>query len=226
MSDRLDVVLVDGNDVRIHHQRWGATALVDMLLAGPDRACELAADGFEQTSQLTDVIAACVIDRTRRALVIAGPAEVISQAGKLKPQDHELLKELAVAWPGFRLSYEPDHTIEPILAYVHGLGLPLDSLNPAHAIADARNVPRFEACTYDLEVPEGGAADRPSSSVNRSKPVSDLEVDLSVRAWNQLEHSGLATVGDVLDHDDAGLARLGISARSRREILAVIAAEE
>jgi len=78
MGERLDIVLLEGGRARIFHQRWGATSLFDLLLGGPDEASQQAADGFDQTEQLDDLLAACVIDRARHALVIRGAGEVLA----------------------------------------------------------------------------------------------------------------------------------------------------
>ncbi len=233
MSERLDIVLLEGGRARIFHQRWGATSLFDLLLGGPDEASRQAADGFDQTEELDDLLAACVIDRARHALVISGEAEVITAAAKLRPQEQELLDELAVAWPGWRLAYEPAHVIEPVLAYVHGLGIPLASLNKMHVRADVRGTPRFERCAYFLEVP-ASAAEPPAATgtvglgaIDPARPLTELDDLLSFRASSELQTTGLSTIGELLERGDADLAALGVSARTRRllaEVLAGLAA--
>ncbi|MFY0541209.1 hypothetical protein [Nannocystis pusilla] len=177
MSERLDVVIVTDDGAAIHHQRWGATALFDMLLAGPEGAVRQAR-GFERTEEISDVLAACVIDLVRRRLVVAGPAEVISAAGPRAVQPQDVLVALARSWSGWSLSYEPSFVLEPVVLYVRSLGLPLASLNEPHNLSDYLGRPRFVAPTYTLDAlagetrPGGSSREMPTSLPAPIRPMS------------------------------------------------------
>lgn len=152
MSERLDIVIVTDHGFGIHHQSWGASGLFAQLLAGPERALE-DARSFGQTTELDDSMAAAVIDLARRRLVIAGSAEVVSDAGPRRVQPQELLGELATAWPGWGLAYEPNFVIEPVILYLAGVGHSIASLHAPHAVADHLGRPRFQAPEYTLDAP-------------------------------------------------------------------------
>ncbi|MFZ6178348.1 ribosomal protein L7/L12 [Nannocystis pusilla] len=157
MSERLDVVIVSDEGAAVHHQRWGATALFDMLLAGPEGAVAQAR-GFDRTEEISDVLAACVIDLVRRRLVVAGPAEVISAAGPRVVEPQDVLVALARSWSGWSLAYEPSFVLEPVVLYVRSLGLSLASSNEPHNLSDYLGRPRFVAPTYTLDVIVGESA--------------------------------------------------------------------
>ncbi|MDX2093828.1 MAG: hypothetical protein SFX73_38700 [Kofleriaceae bacterium] len=221
MSDRLDVVLLDDQGARIFHQQWGASALVDLLLAGPEGAWNAAQDGFPETDEITDVIAACVIDRPRKTLVVAGPIEGIR--GQLQVQEHTLLDLLESTWGGWNLAYEPEYVVEPVVLYAESVGVRLASLNTPHALADALGKPRFELITYKQLAPVA----KPRVGVDadadlRARPLATLFEDLSFRAANDLQNSNLVTVGEVLDLDATGLARANISLRTLKELREVL----
>jgi hypothetical protein len=214
MSDRLDMVVIENGAAVIHHQRWGAGALFDTLLGGPERAVDLART-FASTEQLDDLMAACVIDLDHQRLVVAGRANVISASGPRVVQPDELLGELAPSWPGWALAYEPDYIIEPVALYVRGLGLPLASMNEPHVVADALGKPRFTAARYHAEgKPAGGAL--PSGRASTAL-IASLG-DLSIRAENELDSAGLRTLADVAGLDEQALALRGLSQKTIREL--------
>lgn len=213
MSDRLDVVVVEHGAAAIHHQRWGATALFDMLVGGPERATTLART-FEATSALDDLLAGCIIDHDHSRLVVAGPADVISAAGARRVQEQEVLDELAPFWPGWTLEYEPAFVVEPIALYVRARGLPLASFNEPHAVADALGEPRFEAARYRAE----GTVAAGTLHGGHDPTASIDSLELSVRAANELANAGFETVGQVLALDEQTLALRGLSQRTIREL--------
>lgn len=219
MSDRLDVVIVTDGGLAIHHQRWGATSLFSMLLEGPDGAMAQAR-AFEATVALDDLLAGCVIDVVRRQLLVAGPSEVISASGPRHAEPQEVLRELAPHWPGWHLAYEPAYSLEPVVLYVRGLGLQVDSLNEPHAASDALRRPRFVAPAYTLDAP---TAVVPSNTGARPPTAADLtrsleELDLSVGLRNEVRSANLQNFGDVLGKGRLALARRGLSQRSLDEL--------
>ena len=157
MSDRLDVVIVEDGAAVIHHQRWGATALVDLLAGGPEGASDLARS-FDATDEITDVLAACVIDHDWRVLVLAGPSEVISSAGPRRLQPHEVLPTLEPFWDGWELAYSPEHVVEAVVLHVREAGIPLRSMNEPHVLADHLGKPRFVEPEFRLRASAGVSA--------------------------------------------------------------------
>lgn len=217
MSDRLDVVIVQEGTVAIHHQRWGATALVDLLLDGPEHATALARD-FDATEEISDLLAAAVIDHDHHTLILSGRADVVSAAGRRRLEPQDILPVLAPSWPGWTLGYEPEHVIEPVVLYVRGLGLPLASMNEPHVIADHFGRPRYAALTY---VQPGSS--EPGVVLPRSDPSRPLaSFELSVRAENELRNADLVTVGELLRLDRVARIRLGLSDRTLRELAEVL----
>lgn len=214
MSDRLDLVLLTVDGLAIHHDRWGATALFDLLLGGPDRALGRAR-GLDQTQQLDDSLAAAVIDVVHRQLIIAGPSAVICAAGPRRVEPQELLGELAPCWPGWRLAYEPATVVAPVVLYLRGLGLSIASLNAPR--------PDFVAPTYSLDAPLVEAPAVVVTSTDLSRRLDSF--DLSFRALGELEDAGLATLGDVAGKGTSALAQRGLSARVLRELGEILEAE-
>ena len=220
VSDRMDVVIVQDGAATILHQRWGATALVDLLLGGPDGATDLAR-AFDATDEITDVLAACVIDHDRRAVVLSGRSDVISAGGPRRLQPEEVLPTLAPFWAGWELSYEPEYVLDAVVLYVRGLGIPLRSMNEPHALSDYLARPRFVAPAYRLRAEPQESAPL-ASALDPSAPIASLE--LSVRAENELENAGLATVGDLIGKDRPALIRAGLSDKTVREITEILGA--
>lgn len=223
MSERLDVIIVTEEGAAIHHQRWGATALYSMLLEGPETAVDQASM-FDRTEEIDDILAGCVIDVVRRRLLIAGPAEVISAAGPRRVQPQEVLPELAPHWPGWHLAFEPDFVVDPVVLYVRGLGLSFATMNEPYVVSDLLGKPRFVSPTYTLDAP----AVAPATPGTRTPTAADFarrldELPLSVRASNELENAGVATVGEVLGEGRDALARKGISPKALNELAALMA---
>lgn len=221
MSDRLDVVIVEDGAAVIHHQRWGATALVDLLAGGPAGASDLARS-FDATDEITDVLAACVIDHDRRVLVLAGPSEVISSAGPRRLQPHEVLPTLEPFWDGWELAYSPEHVVEAVVLHVREAGIPLRSMNEPHVLADHLGKPRFVEPEFRLRASPGVSA---PLTGGRDPSATIASLELSVRAENELENAGFATVGDLLGKDRPALIRAGLSDRTARELTEILAAD-
>lgn len=220
MSDRLDVVIVTEEGAAIYHQRWGATALYAMLLEGPEKAVDQASM-FDRTEEIDDILAGCVIDVVRRRLLIAGPAEVISDAGPRRVQPEEVLPELAPHWPEWHLAFEPGYVVDPVVLYLRGLGLSLATMNEPYVVSDILGKPRFVSPAYTLDAPAAAPATpvgRTPSAADRARRLDELE--LSVRASNELENAGLTTFGDVIGKGRDALARKGISQRALEELAA------
>jgi hypothetical protein len=163
MSESADIVLLKDGQAEIYHHRWGATTLLHLLLSGPSGAVDESSDGAgARTTRIDDILAGAVIDLDRQTLIIAGSVDVIGSGGftgkKLGWQEHEVLRELEPFWPGWTLGYEPDNVLAPIVHYVRGLGIPLESMNEPDALSDALGKPRWTELTYRNEARSAPAA--------------------------------------------------------------------
>ena len=217
MSDRLDIVVIDEHDVpTIYHHPWGATALVAMLLAGPDDACTQARDAGELATELTDVLATCVIDRNRKALIIGGDIDVIAAAGPAHPPADELLRELSAAWGGWHLQYEPSVELAPAVDYLRRHGHAIKSMNDPDVLADELVIARYVAAEFTHDARESTAARVTAVSLDVTSKLANC--DLSFRAEQELGAAGLLTVADVVLLDAKALAARGVSERVRREL--------
>lgn len=145
---------------------------------------------------------------------------------KLGWQEHEVLRELEPFWPGWTLGYEPDNVLAPIVHYVRGLGIPLESMNEPDALSDALGKPRWTELTYRNEARSAPAAAPGAVSLDRAVLVRKLDLDeMSIRAANELANGGFVFFGDVVGASEEELASRGVSLKVRRELTEVLEAD-
>lgn len=210
MSDRAEII-VAGEQLAIHHLRWGAAGLFDALMRGPAgvRTCiEMAEPAVEVIDQLAGV----VLDERRKILSLAGAPEAIGAARVAV----EVAPAIAVAWPGWEIRYAPAHVLAPLVAAVAEAGHTLASPNDP-ALLDPDWL--CFAHTARASAPKEEALH--PASIGDTRGIDEL--DLSVRAANELRNSGLNTVGEVAALSWRELLRLGLSERALREIQETLA---
>jgi hypothetical protein len=222
MSERAAFIIIESGTLELFDHRWGAGILLETLLGGPAATLEAARQG-EASDQVDDIVAGVVIDLEQRMLIVAGPTGAIGSGGfagrTLPTQPHEVLGELATAWPSWALAYEPEHVIEALVLPVRNRGLALASLNEPFAVSEALGQPRWQSFAFTLTAPPLSPHPAASPAVGREVLVRPIDLDaLSVRAANELHDADLELIGDIVGLDAAGLARVGITEKTRREL--------
>lgn len=210
MSDRAEIILV-GDGIAIHHLRWGASSLFDALMqgaAGVQTCIEIA----ERAAEVIDQLAGVVLDERRKMLSLAGAPEAI---GAGRPAI-EVAPAIAAAWPGWEVRYAPDHVLAPLVAAVAEAGLRLQSRNDP-AVLD----PDWVSFAHTARAEARDDEPLHSASIGDVRQLDDLE--LSVRATNELRNAGLVTVGEVAALNPQELLRRGLSERALREIREMLA---